>query len=361
MCILLCLSHLRFDLWWGNIARMVNIFGKEDVRGKRGDRGPIGPMGSTGVKGPQGKRGESGKKGDLGPIGPKGSTGAGGPQGERGDPGTSGIVDLYNWLPSTVLENFQIDSEECCFIIRKSGDDIKKDKKGNIVSWKSKSNASLLDGYVRFKRMAVITAQSQSFKSVTYFPDGRGYLTLEKSLFEVKNVTLTSTYSFACVTFKVIGNDADQYIVSNWQPDQEQFVFREISVSKDEIRIHGCVNGEKDYFTIAHDTTIWTTIFVEWSENSGNRGTFDINNGEKKGTFIVKPSTELLPSAAYIGGRSDNSHYFNGHISAVEWCSILEPEKDCCFPNYLKKLIMQSQYIDDDNNEGSPPVKLFKA
>lgn len=312
---------------------MVNIFGKEDVRGKRGDRGPIGPMGSTGPQGPQG---------------------------ERGDPGTSGIVDLYNWLPSTVLENFQIDSEECCFIIRKSGDDIKKDKKGNIVTWKSKSNASLLDGYVRFKRTADITTQSQPLKSVSYFPDGRGYLTLKKSMFEVKNVSLTSTYSFACVTFKVIGNDVDQYIVSNWQPHQDQFVFRGISASKDEIRIHGCVNGEKDYFTIAHDTSIWTTIFVEWTENTGNRGTFDINDGEKKGTFIVKPSTELLPPTAYIGGRSDNSHYFNGYISAVEWCSILDPAKDCCFPNYLKKLIMQSQYIDDDDKERIPPNKILK-
>lgn len=306
---------------------MVNIFGKEDVRGKRGDRGPIGPMGSTGAQGPQGPRGE---------------------------PGTSGIVDLYNWLPSTVLENFQTDSEECCFIIRKSGDDIKKDRKGNIVSWKSKSNASLLDGYVRFKRTADISTQSLPLKTVSYFPDGRGYLTLEKSMFKVNNVTLTSTYSLACVTFKVVGDDEDQCILSNWQPHQDQYVFRGISASKGEIRIYGCVNGKKDYFTVSHDTTIWTTIFVEWTENAG---TFDINDGEKKGTFTVKPSTFLLAPTAYIGGRSDNSHYFNGHLSAVEWCSILDVAEDCCFPNYLKKLIMQSQYIEDDNNEGGPPHK----
>ena len=312
---------------------MVNIFGKEDVRGKRGDRGPIGPMGSTGPQGPQG---------------------------ERGDPGTSGIVDLYNWLPSTVLENFQTDSEECCFIIRKSGDDIKKDKKGNIVSWKSKSNATLLGGFVRFKRTAAITTQSQSIKSATYFPDGRGYLTLEKSMFQVKDVTLTSTYSFACVTFKVLGDALDQCVVSNWQPQQDQYVFRGISASKREIRIYGCVNGKKDYFTINHDSTIWTTIFVEWTENVGNRGTFDINDGQKKGTFIVKPSSEFLAPTAYIGGRSDNSHYFNGYISAVEWCSVLDPAKDCCFPNYLKKLIIQSQYIDDDGEERIPPPKMIK-
>ena len=63
---------------------MVNIFGKDSVRGKRGDRGPIGPKGSSGARGPVGKRGRSGR---------------------------DGIVDLYNWMPSTLLQNFRVDSE----------------------------------------------------------------------------------------------------------------------------------------------------------------------------------------------------------------------------------------------------------
>ena len=99
---------------------MVNIFGKEELRGKRGNRGLIGPTGPAGAPGPRG---------------------------ERGEPGASGVIDFYNWLPTTVLENFQADSEECCFIIRKGGDDVKKDKRGNVISWKSKSNSPILDGY----------------------------------------------------------------------------------------------------------------------------------------------------------------------------------------------------------------------
>ena len=308
---------------------MVNIFGKEEVRGKKGDRGPVGPMGAVG---------------------------AAGPPGERGEPGTSGIVDLYNWLPSTVLENFQVDSEECCFIIKKDGDDIKKNKRGNIESWKSKSISAVLQEYKRFQRIAKVTKTSHPFKTVTYSPDGRGYISLEKSMFEVKDVTLTNTYSFACVTFKVVGDDSDQYIISNWQTEQEQFVFRGISASKNELRIHGCVNGENDYFSVKHDATLWTTLFVEWTENDGNRGTFDINNGEKRGTFITKPSTEFLPPTVYIGGRSDNSHYFNGHLAAVEWCSFLELAQGTHFPTYLKKLIIESQYIDDD----AEPSKKYR-
>ena len=316
------------------VTAMVNIFGKEELRGKKGDRGPIGPTGPAGAPGPQG---------------------------ERGEPGASGVIDFYNWLPSTVLENFQTDSEECCFIIRKGGDDVKKDKRGNVISWKSKSNSPILDGYERSKRVATVSKQSQPLKAPIYNADGRGYLTLEGSMFEVGTVSLTSTYSFACVTFKVLGDDLEQYIVSNWQDHQDHFVFRGISVSKNEIRIHGCVNGDKDYFSITHDTSLWTTLFVEWTENDGNRGTFDINNGKKKGFFISKPSSELLPPTAYIGGRSDSSHYFNGYLSAVEWCSFLEPAENVYFPHYLKKLIIKSQYVDEDDLVGAPPAKVLKV
>ena len=144
---------------------------------------------------------------------------------------------------------------------------MKKDKRGNVISWKSKSNSPILDGYERSKRVATISKQSQPLKAPIYNADGRGYLTLEESMVEVGTVSLTSTYSFACVTFKVLGDDLEQYIVSNWQDHQDHFVFRGISVSKNEIRIHGCVNGDKDYFSITHDASLWTTLFVEWTEN----------------------------------------------------------------------------------------------
>ena len=85
---------------------------------------------------------------------------------------------------------------------------------------------------------------------------------------------------------------------------------------------------------------------MEWTENDDNRGTFDINNGKKKG---------VLSPTAYIGGRSDISHYFNGY---------LEPAENVHFPNYLKKLIIKSQYVDEDDervNKGAPPAKVLKV
>ena len=314
---------------------MVNIFGKEEIRGKEGLRGPSG---IDGVAGP------------IGPAGPIGS------QGDRGEAGESGIVDLYNWLPFSMLDNFQVDSEECCFIIRKGGDDVQmkgRKRSKRVVKWKSKSISAELESKTRTKKIAAITAGSDPCKTIKYLPDGEGYLQLQKSIFKVINVCLTNEYSCICITFKVLGDDPDQYIVSNWEIDAQGRVFRGISVSKEEIHIHGCDDVNNPSFTIKHNSSLWTTLFVEWSFNGG---TFDINNGEKKGVFAVKPPSMFLAPCVYIGGRSDNTHYFNGYLAAVEWCSFTEPNEDAHFPHYLKKLIMKSQYIDDeDAHEAKPP------
>ena len=64
---------------------------------------------------------------------------------------------------------------------------------------------------------------------------------------------------------------------------------------------------------------------------------------------LTDPSSELLPPTAYIGIRSDSSHYFNGYLAAVECCSFLKPAKNVYFPNYSKILIIKSQYVDDDD------------
>ena len=89
---------------------------------------------------------------------------------------------------------------------------------------------------------------------MTYFPDGRGYLSLEKSMFEIKDVTLTKTYTVACVTFKVVGDALDQYIISNWETYHAQYVFHGISASKKKVHIHGCNNGKCTTFSVKHDT-----------------------------------------------------------------------------------------------------------
>ena len=309
---------------------MVNIFGKEAIQGKEGGRGPAGIEGKRGSRGLQGERGA---------------------QGERGEAGASGIVDLYNWLPYTMLTDFQTDSEEGCFLITKGNKDLEFDG-DKVTKWISRSLTSTLGRKHRTKKYGVISGEA--CKEIGYMPDDRGFIRLKKSIFKVDEVCLTNIYSFVCLTFKVSGDDPDQYIVSNWMEKKHGCVFRGVSASKEEIRIHGCVNGDKDYITIKHNTEMWTTLFIEWTELDGNRGTFDINNGDQKGSFTSKPTTEFYPPYVYIGGRSDNTHYFNGYLSAVEWCSFLQ-SKDEAFPAALKNLIIENQYIDDDQDEMQPP------
>ena len=67
---------------------------------------------------------------------------------------------------------------------------------------------------------------------------------------KIDKILLISAYTFVCVTFKVAsdGENLEQYILSNWQAHHDLYIFRGISAKKDEIYIHGCVNGEKDNF-----------------------------------------------------------------------------------------------------------------
>ena len=327
---------------------MVNIFGDRGMVG--GDKGPRGAIGPGGREGPVGPKGERGKEGEQGKEGGRGPQGVRGRVGKRGEDGTSGIVDLYNWLPHTMLNNFQVDSEEGCFLITKGGKDVEiKDR--NIVKWKSRSFVGTFGSHMRTRKDAVISGEPCN--KIEYLPDDRGFLGLQKSIFTVDNVCLTNAYSFVCITFKLLGDDPDQYIVSNWESDAQGRVFRGVSASKKEIRIHGCA-GKEDYIAIKHNTEVWTTLFIEWSLNGG---TFNINSGEQEGSFAVEPPSIVLPPCVYIGARSDSTHYFDGYISAVEWCSFIEADDDH-FPNTLKKLLMKDQYIYDVVIE--PPVKKTK-
>ena len=85
-------------------------------------------MGPKGADGPQGKRGADGA---VGPPGKKGS------QGPAGLPGS--IIDLSQWLPKTLLYNFQQNDEIGCFFIENPTKDIKR-KGSDIQQWINRSH-----------------------------------------------------------------------------------------------------------------------------------------------------------------------------------------------------------------------------
>ena len=336
---------------------MVNIFGQNVVQGK------VGPRGFPGLDGDKG---------------PKGNDGNDGAKGDRGEAGSSGIIDLFNWLPKSLLDNFQVNSEQCCFFIIKGGKDVEfnSDVDKTVKKWISKSLTSTNGGKKHSKKYALLISDgttADDYLKIDYLDNDQGYFQFKKSLLKVDNVWLTNTYSFLCLTFKAskdLSEGEEQWIVSNWESKKHGRVFRGVSISKGKIHIHGCQNDKYDYLTIDYDISNWTTLFVEWSDNGVLNGSFDINSGKYTGNFTAIPSSDILPPCVFIGGRSDNDHYFEGCLASVEWASFTE--NNATFPKELKKLITTNQLIQEEEEEeeadfeeeeetwwGQPPYKKF--
>ena len=309
-------------------AEYLTIIGPEGALGPQGPRGPAGPAGKdgqTGPAGPAGPKGTDGEKGDRGEIGPRGEVGA------KGDPGKSGIEDTCRWLPKLVLKDFREETETCCFLLTNPTTDIKRKDGKAIVEWISRSD---------YKKNAKATHPSTAMET---FKDGSAALVFKETLYNVDGVCLARAnkdYVCLCATFKVAGDGDDQFIVSDWEDDTPDYI-RGISASKTEIRIYGAVNGELNYISIQHDTAKWTSVLIEWTTMDANRGTFNINNGETTGVFVCAKNPVMLPYAVYIGGKSDETQYFIGEISSIEWYT--HSKAVARLPDPLKRLIMENQ------------------
>ena len=75
--------------------------------------------------------GASGPRGHNGPPGPPG------PRGRTGKPGS--INDLCAWMRTMILNTLREEDEQCCFLITSLTDDVKRNKKGEVVEWKSRT------------------------------------------------------------------------------------------------------------------------------------------------------------------------------------------------------------------------------
>ena len=318
---------------------MVNIFGKEEVRGKSG------PRGATGVAGARGPAGEQGPPGV---------------RGERGKAGISGMKDLYSWLGDTTLRDFRRDSEDCSLVIWKEDDDegtkdLKVNKAGEIVEWISRSISTISGGKRRFRKNAKLL--SSTAHPSLHFKYENGYLEMQKSIFKVSDASLTDTYSSLCVTFKVKeqAKEEVQYIVSNWEePGGIPYVTRGVTASAKEIHVLG-----SNQLIIAHDCTQWTTILVEWNSELGGR--YNVNNGQKRGEFIAQDPGTILYDSVYIGGKSNASQFFKGFISSVEWCSCTDmPDEKSFLPNCIQQLIIEDQTMDDDDSSKPPSHRTME-
>ena len=152
-----------------------------------------------------------------------------GPRGAKGNPRKSGIDDICRWIPDLTLEQFQ-KNETCCFQLTYPAKDLTKSAGGAYVSWISRSGSKM-------------NAIQNPSKKVLHISKTHNALVFIKSLHEVKDVVLSPVKSYVslCVKYLILG-DEDQTIVTNYDEDNPNLPFREISASNKEIWIWGAKN-----------------------------------------------------------------------------------------------------------------------
>ena len=330
--------------------------GKDGSVGSRGIPGPAGAVGSRGSRGIKGEKGDSGKDGSVGSRGipgPVGSVGSRGPRGQDGNPGAAGIDDMCKWLPNMVLKHLREEEEKCCLLLTNPEKDIKR-KGDDIVEWISRSNTN-------FNAKPV----DHPSKDIVRISDERFALDFNNSPYWTDGIVLSpdgykNAYTYVCVTFRVQGSEEEQTIISNFDSDNPQLSFREITATNSEIRIWGVKNGELSYVTIQHVTREWTTLFVEWYTSPEiNRGTYNINNNELTGEFTCQTPSMVEELKVSIGGRYDKTRLLTGAISALEIYSVEDSTtEDGMLPKPLKQLIIENQLILDRSKSPPPPQPL---
>ena len=192
-------------------------------------------------------------------------------------------------------------------------------------------------------------------KKVLHISKNHNALVFIKLLYEVEDIVLSPAepgYVSFCVTYLVVG-DEDQTIVTNYDDDNPNLPFREISASSKEIRIRGA-KTKSLYVPIEHEAkeTEWTTVFVEWSKPEGS---FHVNGKYIVGTFTCQETLDVEETQISIGGRIGGSRLFNGAISALE----MYVDAESRLPDALKNLIISRQMIRN-GNEG-PQMKKKKV
>ena len=148
-------------------------------------------------------------------------------------------------MPTFILNEFRQREESCCFMIRDLGRDLKKDERGNYVTWISrndkKNNAEAVRG---------------ASKSCRVIRSGKLWgLDFYNSSYVIQNASLRS--GFACITFQL---DHDS-------GESEQVLFmdnnRGVSTNGKRITIYG-VDNESNRYSLKYSTPVntWNTMYV---------------------------------------------------------------------------------------------------
>ena len=276
------------------------------------------------------------------PSGGSGLMGPPGPPGPRGRPGIPGSInDLCAWMPRSVLNQLQKTEEECCLVIEEPSKDIKRDG-GNVTEWISRT------GKCNAKA-------EKASKDLIRLPDGKYALDFHENRYvaDGSNLFLGTCgdgYSYVCITFRVQA-DTEQAIISNFDPDNPDEPFQEISATSTEIRIWG---GSSDsipiYVTVQHDTRDWTTLFVDWTVHTDYRlhCNYIINNDPATIGSYEFTDLGIHTTGFSIGGRYNDTKFMTGTISALDvYCNWQCTQS---IPSSLRHLIVSNQMLPSSSS-----------
>jgi hypothetical protein len=297
---------------------MVNIFGKEEVRGRKGDRGPVGPMG---------------------------------PPGKQGDAGS--IEDSCTWMGNTVLKNLEHYDDKGCFFIDDPSTDVKRNKEGEITTWISKS--------VHGKNlMPDIPSKQLSKKLINdryalMFDGTARYQNEELGLFQV---TSGNCFGFLCMTFRTTSDDKDQVLLSTFQGEDNPYAEVSISGAEKKIVIKSKID-EPVIVSIENDVKQWSTLYVEYRgyESKPTEYNYIVRCGQKKtsGSFLWD-SSDMFMFGFSMGSRFNDTRFLKGEISSLEIYHVNETTKP--FPECLKNLVIDNHMMKDVNPPSSKKSRV---
>ncbi len=246
--------------------------------------------------------------------------------------GSDDYFDPAQWFPDKTYLAFQKEIEEASFLIADTQRDLDVGKGGYYVLWESRSDKKInAISVVPTKICVNISAERWALK----FHSG--------TLYKIDGIGLRDSVGVCiCLTFRIDSEDREQYILSDYDPDERDC--RGVSSKNNTIRIWG-VNNSDGYLTIdlPNIGQRWWTIFIEWTGADENHsGRFSINDSIN-GTFPTKPLLGLMGMTTYLGGKygSDIGH-FNGAFASLDIFRKKAPQK---IPSHLIKLIIQKQFI----------------
>ena len=116
---------------------------------------------------------------------------------------------------------------------------------------------------------------------------------------------------------------------------------------------------------IQHVNREWTTLFLEYTSTTAHTTSYkytvkdnDVDGGgggaEISGEFVMKNSYDF--EGGDIGGRSDDTRFFEGEIVCYEACH-KEDEQQISIPSSLRKLVIWNQMVKPPPDSVKQPPK----